>query len=121
MKNTTIARKLSDETKKFLQFNWNIRLKLRTEGLKLWAEANKLRTEANKLYAEANKLRAEGDKLRAEGVKVWAEGDKLWVEANKLWVETILEFCGNITLKWEWRNEKNANACILGTGDVFEP
>ena len=71
--------KLTTETKKFLQFNWKIRLKL------------------------------------------WAEGDKLRAEGDKLWAETIIEFCGNIKIKWIHRSDKNLDACKLETGDIFEP
>ena len=38
-------KQLSKETKKILNFNWGLRLKLRAEG-------NKLRAEGDKLWAE---------------------------------------------------------------------
>ena len=93
-------KKLTKETKKILQFNWGLRIKLR---------------------AEADKLRAEADKLRAEADKLWAEANKLWAEANKLWAETILEFCGNIKLEWIWISDKNDYSCKLENGEVFNP
>jgi cell division protein FtsB len=97
-----------------LSFIWRLRLKLRAEG-------NKLRVEGNKLWAEGDKLRAEGDKLRAEGNKLRAEGDKLRAEGNKLWAEAIIEAKGNIKIEWIWRDKKQASACKLETGEVFEP
>ena len=45
-------KKLTSETKKILQFNWNIRIKLRAEGSKLYAEGDKLWAEGDKLWAE---------------------------------------------------------------------
>ena len=77
------------------------------EIIRLWDSRLKLR-------AEGAKLRAEGDKLRAEGAKLWAEGDKLWAEG-------ILEAYGNITLQWEWRQDKKDHACRLENGEVFDP
>ena len=107
-------KKLSKETKKILQFNWSIRLKL-------WAEGDKLRAEGSKLWAEGNKLWAEGNKLSAEGDKLWAEGSKLRAEGDKLWAETIIEFCGNIKLEWKWNEKKQDSSCILENGEVFNP
>ena len=87
-------KKITKETKKILQFNWGIRIKL-------WAE---------------------GGKLRAEGNKLWAEGSKLQAEGDKLWAETIIEFCGNIKLEWKnWNNEKEDYECWLENGEVFKP
>ena len=93
-------KKLTKETKKILQFNWGIRVKLWAEGDKLYAEGNKLYAEGNKLYAEGNKLRAEGDKL---------------------WAETILKFCGNIKLEWKYVEDKKDYSCLLENGEVFNP
>ena len=90
-----------------LAFIWKIRLSLWAEGDKLWAEGNKL-------WAEGSKLMAEGSKLRAEGDKLWAEGDKLWAEG-------ILEAYGNIKIEWLYREQKQQYACVLETGEIFEP
>lgn len=60
-------------------------------------------------------------KLWAEGNKLWAEGDKLRAEGNKLWAEAILGVYGNIKLEHKWRPEKNDYACVLETGEIFEP
>ena len=108
-----MANKYTNETLKILQFNWNIRIKFCAEGDKLWAEGNKLYAEGSKLYAEGSKLYAEGNKLHAEGDKLYAEGDKLWAE-------TILEFCGNIKMKWIWNNDKNDSDCELEDGTIFK-
>ena len=45
-------KKLNKETKKILNFNWNVRLKLCAEGSRLCAEGNKLYAEGSKLWAE---------------------------------------------------------------------
>jgi len=114
-------KKLNKETKKILNFNWNVRLKLYAEGDKLYAEGDKLYAKGKKLWAEGNKLYAEGDKLYAEGYNLHAEGNKLYAEGSKLWAETILEFCGNIKLEWKnWKDNKGYE-CHLETGDVFKP
>ena len=97
-----------------LRLVWKMRLYLRAEGAKL-------RAEGDKLWAEGDKLRAEGDKLRAEGNKLWAEGDKLWAEGDKLWAEGILGVYGNIKLEWLYREGKNAEACKLENGEIYEP
>ena len=73
----------------------------------VWQLRCKLRAEGNKLKAEGNKLRAEGDKVRAEGNKVWAEG--------------VLRFAGNITLTWIYRDRFCDSACVLESGETFEP
>ncbi len=114
-------KKITKETKKILQFNWGLRIKLRAEGDKLRVEANKLWAEGDKLRAEGYKLWAEADKLRAEADKLRTEGDKFWAEADKLWAETILEFCGNTKLEWIWIAKKNDYSCKLENGEVFNP
>ena len=60
-------------------------------------------------------------RLWAEGGRIWAEGNKLKAESNRLWADAILEVYGNIELKWQWREEKNDSACVLETGETFEP
>jgi hypothetical protein len=87
----------------------------------VWGIRSKLRAEGAKLRAEGDKLWAKGDKLRAEGAKLRAEGDKLWAEGDKLWAEAILAFVGNVEIEWIWRCDKNANACKLENGEIFEP
>ena len=52
--------------------------------------------------------------LRAEGAKLRAEGDKLWAEG-------ILGVYGNIKLEWLYREGKNAEACKLENGEIYEP
>ena len=52
--------------------------------------------------------------LRAEGERLWAEGDRLWAEG-------VIEAHGNIRLSWEFRPAKKACACVLETGETFEP
>jgi len=86
-------KQLSKEVKKILQSKWK-------ERLKLYAEADPLHAEADLLYAKANQL---------------------WAEADLLWDETVLKFCGDIKLEWEQRENKVSNACILESGDIFEP
>jgi predicted P-loop ATPase len=102
------------EMKVALAFVWEIRSKL-------WAEGSKLRAEGDKLWAEGSKLRAEGYKLWAEGSKLWAEGDKLRAEGDELWAEAVLAFAGNIKVEWIFRLDKNASACKLESGEIFEP
>ena len=60
-------------------------------------------------------------RLRAEGAKLYAEGAKLYAEGDKLYAEGTLEVHGNITMDWQWRVEKQDYACILETGERFEP
>lgn len=60
-------------------------------------------------------------KLLAEGNKLLVEGDKLRAEGDKLWAAAILETRGNVALEWVWRADKQDYACILETGEVFEP
>lgn len=52
---------------------------------------------------------------------VWPIRLKLWAEGAKLWAEAILEVHGNITLQWVYRQDKQQNACLQETGEVFEP
>ena len=66
-------------------------------------------------------LRAEGERLRAEGAKLRAEGERLWAEGDRLWAEGVIEAHGNIRLSWEFRPAKKACACVLETGETFEP
>lgn len=53
--------------------------------------------------------------------KLRAEGDKLWAEGARLWAEAILAFAENIKREWIWRSDKNAAACRLESGEIFEP
>ena len=50
-----------------------------------------------------------------------AEADELRAKADELWAEAVLTLCGDITLRWILRPEKNDHMCELGNGEIFEP
>ena len=95
------------ELRTILDFVWKQRLLLR-------AEADELRAKADELWAEA-----EGQRAKAEGQRAKAEG--LRAKADELWAEAVLTLCGDITLRWILRPEKNDHMCELGNGEIFEP
>lgn len=80
-----------------------------------------MKTTLEIAWKKRNKLWEDVVKLRAEADNIMAKGDKLWAEADNLWLKAVSEIKGDISINWQWVNEKNNYRCVLETGEVFEP
>lgn len=110
-----------------LEFIWEIRKRLRAEGMKLlyesgrlWLEGDRLHLDGDRISVEGNKRRIEGDSRFLESYKLDIEGRRFLLASDKLWIEAVFEAYGNNKLYWHQR-PGTEEACELETGEIFEP
>jgi len=71
--------------------------------------------------AEKQRFRTARRKQKAAGEMLVVKGEEIALDGERLWIEAIQRVHGNIMLRWRLRPSKHDFACILDTGEEFEP